>query len=556
MPLRSVDDIRGENHMPYFALPSLCSPSAQLRNIFKTVISDKWHVAKNSPLARIAHRSFVPSANPRPNSPLFLTLAPVLLATVLTPLLYAQTGAATLSGTITDQKGALVPDVQVTITNEDTSVSVATKTNGAGIYSAPGLNPGRYRLFVEKKGLKQVDLRDLTLNVQDTVSRNFTLEVGGTSETIQVNGNGITINTTDASVSTVVDRQFVENIPLNGRSFQSLILLTPGVTAALGAITNSTGEFSVNGQRTESNYYMVDGVSANTGMAGLSGVGATPAETSLGTTQSLVSIDALEEFRINTSTYSAEYGRTPGAQISFQTRSGTNTWHGSLFDYFRNDALDSNNWFNDAAGLPKTAERQNYFGGTAGGPIRIPGFYNGKDKTFFFLSYEGLRLVVPQPAFTVDVPDTALRQDSPIAIQPILNAFPFQNGAEQGNGLALFTGSYSSPSSLDAYSIRVDHNFTEKLRIFGRFADTPSNSLRRNVPDDFASLENNTSDIRTVTIGATSLISPRVTNELRFNYTYNTNGELLSLDNFGGATPLASAQFAPGITPPQYYDFA
>jgi hypothetical protein len=285
-----------------------------------------------------------------------------------------------------------------------------------------------------------------------------------------------------------VDRKFVENMPLNGRSFQSLILLTPGVTAAPGAFTNGQGEFSVNGQRTETNYYTVDGVSANTGMADLTRAGGTPSETAVGTTHSLVSVDALQEFRIRTSTYSAEYGRTPGAQISFQTRSGMNAWHGSLFDYLRNDVLDANNWFNDNAGLHKTAERQNDFGSTVGGPVRIPGLYNGKDKTFFFFSYEGLRLTVPQPALTVDVPDTALRQNSPAAIQPLLNAFPIQNGAEQGNGLALFTGTYSSPSSVNAYSVRVDHTFGDKLQIFGRYADTPSDSLTRLAAANFATL--------------------------------------------------------------------
>ena len=357
--------------MPTFALSSIRFPIPQFRSFLKLAI----------PFACVA----------------------VLLGLPLRIL--AQTTAATLSGTITDQRGALVPGVAVTITNEDTGVSVATKTNGAGIYSAPGLNPGHYRVVVERQGFKQVDVRDLTLNVQDVVSRNFTLEVGGTSETVQVNGSGINMNTTDGSVSTVVDSQFVENMPLNGRSFQSLLELTPGVTPVPGGTVGQQGEFSVNGQRTESNYYTVDGVSANTGAQNLWSIGGTPQETALGTTQSMVSVDDLQEFRISTSTYSAEYGRNPGAQISLQTRSGSNSPHGSTFDYLRNDAMDANNWFNDNTGTRKTAERQNDFGGTFGGPVYIPHLYNGKDKTFFFFSYEGLRLVNPQPALTVQVPD-------------------------------------------------------------------------------------------------------------------------------------------------------
>jgi len=230
----------------------------------------------------------------------------------------------------------------------------------------------------------------------------------------------------------------------------------------------------------------------------------------------LVSLDALQEFRINTSTYSAEYGRTPGGQISFQTRPGTNVWHGSLFDYFRNDALDANNWFNTFQNppLPKTAERQNDFGGTLGGPVRIPGLYNGKDRTFFFFSYEGLRLIVPQPAVTTQVPDNALRQAVPTALQPLINAFPIANGADLGNGLALFTAAYSSPSHLNAYSIRVDHSFGEKLKLFGRYADTPSFAESRS--SNLAEPQDATSDIKVVTIGATSVFSPRLVNEFRF----------------------------------------
>lgn len=501
--------------------------------------------------------------------PLFL-LVLCLLAVV--PLSLGQTEAATLSGLITDPQGKVVPGVAVEITNVDTNVSVHQTTNGAGLYVAVGLGPGRYRVSVTKEGFRRIDLTDLVLNVQDVLSRNFQLQLGPVLASITVVANETKINTESAAVSTVVDRQFVENIPLNGRSFQSLILLTPGITAVPGASVNGQGEFSVNGQRTETNYFTVDGVSANTGMSALGGIvsgnGVTPAETALGTTQSMVSVDALQEFRIQTSTYSAEYGRTPGGQISFQTRSGTNAWHGSAFDYFRNDALDANNWFNNAAGLSKTAERQNDFGGTLGGPVKIPGLYNGKDKTFFFFSYEGLRLTIPQAAFTVDVPNTFLRQNAPAAVQPLLNAFPIQNGADDPNCLppgppapdatclALFTGSYSSPSSVDAYSIRVDHTFGDKLRIFGRYNDSPS-YLRQRFPFFFgpAVLIDSTSDVKGVTVGATSLFSPRFSNELRLNYTRNNSAFVGFSDNFGGATPVTAAQLFPGVTLPAAYQF-
>ncbi len=487
---------------------------------------------------------------PRGHHPL-----PLLLACALGPIIIpAQIDTATISGIITDQSGAIVVGAEVRVTNADTNAVSIAKTNSSGIYTVVGLKPGRYNVKVVKEGFNQIDLTDLTLNVQDDISRNFTLRVGSTSQSISVEGSGINVNTTDGSVSTVIDRQFVENIPLNGRSFQSLILLTPGVTSVPNAGVNATGEFSINGQRPESNYYTVDGVSANTGMADLSHFGVTPQESALGTTQSLVSVDALQEFRINTSSYSAEFGRMPGGQISFQTRSGTNSWHGTLFDYFRNDALDANNWFNDAAGFSKTAERQNDFGGTLGGPIEIPGLYNGKDKTFFFFSYEGLHLTIPQPAFTIDVPDATLRQTAPAALQPILNAFPVSNGAEQGDDLALFTGDYSTPSNLNAYSIRIDHTLGSKLKIFGRYSDTPSKESNRQSYDNPAIVTTSTSDVQTVTIGATSVFSATLANEFRFNYTWNNSGQgALPPDSYGGASPLTLRQLFPGISLPSAY---
>ena len=428
----------------------------------------------------------------------------------------------------------------------------------------PNLPPGPYRLQVSKVGFKTLIKPDIILNIQDALSVNFTLPVGATFETVTVEGGAPLVNTESGAVSTVVDHQFVENIPLNGQSFQTLITLAPGVTTVPGGRTGANGEFSINGQRTEANYFTVDGVSANTGAAPLAGLnssgigGSTPSETALGTTQSLVSVEDLQEFRIATSTYSAEYGRSPGGQISFLTRSGTNEWHGSAFDYFRNSVLDANNWFNNNAGLPKTAERQNDFGGTLGGPIEIPGLHP-RDKTFFFFSYEGLRLRIPQPAVTFDVPDTYLRQNSPSALQPLLNAFPIQNQPEPANNcpagscLALFKGAYSSPASVDASSIRIDHKFGDKLATFGRYSDSTSASVTRS-STNLANLTAQSFDVRTLTLGATNVLSSRYSNDLRFNYTWNRGGSAYSLDNFGGAHPISPSQLF-SVPLPASYNF-
>src|SRR6266700_3983271 len=207
---------------------------------------------------------------------------------------------------------------------------------------------------------------------------------------------------------------------MNGRRFQTLIQLTPGVVLTASNVADS-GQFSVNGQRAASNYWMVDGVSANIGVStqfpGNGTGGALAGFSALGGTNSLVSVDALQEFRIQTSTYAPEFGRTPGGQISIVTRSGTNQFHGTAFDYLRNDIFDANDWFADNKRLPKAKDRQNDFGGTFSGPIL-------KDRTFFFFSYEGLRLRLPQTTLTT-VPDLGARNSATPALQPYLNAFPF-----------------------------------------------------------------------------------------------------------------------------------
>src|SRR5208282_147935 len=387
------------------------------------------------------------------------------------------------------------------------------------------------------------------------LSINFTLPVGAVFETVTVEGGASMISTTDASVSTVIDHTYVENMPLNGRSFQDLILLTPGIVTQSpqnsgNSVLGMTGEFSVNGQRTESNDYTVDGVSANVGAAagysmlinGAGASGSVPAATALGTTQALVSVDDLQEFRVQSSTYSAEYGRNPGGQFAFETKSGTNQWHGTAYDYLRNGFFDAQNWFNDYFALPQPTLRQNDFGGTLGGPVYIPGVYNGKDKTFLFFSYEGLRLVAPQAATATDVPDSALRASAPRALQEALNAWPVQsaNGIDDtANGIAQFIGTWSNQSSIGSTSIRLDHAVSEKLRLFFRFSDTSSSSASRGsvVPSPTTNTTYSYT-LRTYTAGASSTLTNRLNNDFRLNYSSNGVTNVTTIDAFGGGTPV------------------
>jgi hypothetical protein len=466
----------------------------------------------------------------------------------------AQTAEASLSGVVADESGAAIPNVTLTLLSVDKGLQRQATSNAQGAFTFPLVDPGRYKLTASRQGFASVEIPDVVLNVGSQVALQIKMKIGAVEQKVVVEGGAPLINTQDASVSTVVDRQFVENLPLNGRSFQSLIEITPGVVIT-PAIAGNEGQFSVNGQRTDTNYFMVDGVSANVATSGSfgtlnrAGTGALPGFSVLGGTNNLVSVDAMQEFRIQTSSFAPEYGHSPGAQISILTRSGTNQFHGTMFDYFRNDAMDANDWFDSALSLPKPAERQNDFGGVFGGPII-------KEKTFFFFSYEGLRLRLPNTAQT-DVFSLSARQAASPAIAQYMNAFPIPNGPELLNpdgtpsGIAPFNASYSDRSSLDAYSIRVDHSINSKLSVFGRFNDSPSTLYDRSGQCcSVNSVFFNRVGTITLTAGSTWTVTPELSNEIRFNFTRNLGTASQSLDNFGGAVvPPDSVLFPAPLNP-------
>jgi Carboxypeptidase regulatory-like domain/TonB dependent receptor/TonB-dependent Receptor Plug Domain len=474
----------------------------------------------------------------------------LLLLLCLSPAaMYAQN--AEVSGAVQDPSGAIIRKASVEFRDQDTGIRRQTTTNNNGYYHIVGLDPGKYDATVQAQGFKTLTRENIVFQVDDKSQIDFKMQVGQTTESVTVDGSGLTINTTDGSVSTVIERQFVANIPLNGNSFQDLISMTPGVVteSPQNGVGNSSpgsnGDFSINGQRTESNYYMVDGVSANvsagaTTGTGVGGTGIVAATSALGTTQSLLSVDDLQEFRVESSSYSAEYGRSPGGQLSFLTRSGTNTFHGSAFDYFRNGSLDANDWFNDELGQPKNEIHQNDFGGTVGGPVSIPRLYQGKGKTFFFGSYEGLRLVEPVAASVQYVPDLYLREQAPAALQPILNAFPLPTpggvdyGTPQAPNLAEFFQGYSVPGKIDSSSIRIDQTFTPAFSAFFRFADTPS-SVQSRFGAEFI---NSALDVQTYTLGTTYALSQSITNQFRLGYSRSSSGSTSGIDSFGGAVPI------------------
>jgi hypothetical protein len=335
-----------------------------------------------------------------------------------------------LGGTVVDENDAVVPAASVSVRDVRTGIKKEATTDRIGLFTVRELPPGNYTVAVQHQGFATAEVRGLSLRVNDQLALKIRLKVGLVGETVTVDAESSVVHWSPA-VATTLNRQMVENLPLNGRSFQPVITLTPGV-----ALTRPTfgeqGQFSVNGQRASANYFMVDGVSANIGVAagadglGQSGSGSLPGLTALGSTHGFISIDALQEFEILTSTYAPEFGRTPGAQVLLQTRPGGNQFRGSLFEYFRGGALGANDWFANRDRLPKPQLSHHDFGGTLGGPII-------KGKTFFFFSYEGLRLRLPQFA-AVDVPSMSAREAAPAGLRPLLDAFPVPNGGETANG--------------------------------------------------------------------------------------------------------------------------
>jgi hypothetical protein len=468
------------------------------------------------------------------------------LLLLISSVALGQSTNATITGQVADPSKAVLPQATIRAVNNNTNVRYEGHTNQSGTYVISSLPPGDYRLEVEKTGFRTIIKPDIILHVQDTVELNFEMAVGSASETVTVSGGAPLVNTQSAAVSTVVDLNLVKNLPLNGRSFQTLFQLTPGVVITATNFA-SQGQFSVNGQRSNANYLTVDGVSANVGIAagnqpGQSMGGSLPALSASGGTNSLVSTDAVQEFAIQTSSYAPEFGRTPGGQVTVVSKSGTNGFHGTAFDYFRNESLDANDWFANHDGIKRAALRQNDFGGIFGGPIH-------RDNTFFFFSYEGLRLRQPTVGQS-DVPSVATRSAAPIAMRPFFNAYPLPTGPDEGNGLAPADYGFSNPSTLDAVSLRVDQHFNQSLAVFGRYDYAPSKIESRGANEaPFSVVGTTAMKLQTLTLGATYLISARSSDEFRFNWSRSSGTTHDRIESFAGAiAPPSTILFPAGFS--------
>jgi hypothetical protein len=318
-----------------------------------------------------------------------IVCALAILSVSTASMALGQAFTGSISGLVTDPTGATVPEVAVTVTDLQRNVSIRAVSNNEGFYLASPLPPGRYSVTAEKTGFRKYVLDEIPLTTQQKASVNITLELGAVTESVQVTGQAQIVETTTSTLGTVTQNKQIVDLPLNGRNIHSLVLLTPGVlgmnAAGNGGVSESyeaAGRYLVNGGRESSSAVQLDGVAVDlpSYIPGFSNYSAVP------------SVEGVQEFRIQTNAFSAEFGRSGGGLVTMVTKSGTNDVHGSLYEFMRNSALDSNNFFANAAGRPLGSFKRNEFGATVGGPIVIPKLYNGKNKSFFFAAYEGRRL--------------------------------------------------------------------------------------------------------------------------------------------------------------------
>jgi hypothetical protein len=445
---------------------------------------------------------------------------------------------AQVSGTIADATGAILAGAQVSIVNEANGIRRVTRSNQEGGYAVGSLQPGSYKITIRRDGFQTVARLGVDLDKNRAARVDFTLPLGSMQEVITIEGAPPLVNAEDGAVGTTVDRDLLDNLPLNGHALQALFDMSPGVVAT-PATAGESGQFAVNGQRANTNYFFVDGVSANTGVsgAGLPGefAGSTmPGMTAIGSLHNLVTLEEVQEVRLQTSTFAPEFGRMPGAQISVTTNSGSNTLHGSLFENFRHERLSAGDWFANSAGLPRGKLRVNDFGAVVGGPIQ-------RNRTFFFASYEYLSLRQPE-TWRLTVPSLAVRTSTVKNASMLLNAFPIPNGPDLGNSQSQLTAESSRPSRLATASFRLDQSVGSRATIFARYTEGPSAS-------QFGYFDLNDARFRwrSLTLGATAALSGTLTNDARVNIGNATVKSSWTENSSGGSQPPDLASILPPL---------
>ena len=412
----------------------------------------------------------------------------VLLSAVLALLLgmagtsTAQTATGQITGTVQDASGAVLAKVKVTASHQLTNQSRETTTSESGTYVFPLLPIGVYSVTAEHQGFRTAKQSNIQLSVDQVVRVDMDLTVGEVTDVVEVQAGAVTLDTETASMGQIVSQRQVTQLPLNGRNFLQLLFLNGGTVETngeQGGMRQGAGNaISINGARPTSNNYLIDGTS-NT-------------DTALGTPSAILSIDAIQEFKEQTGTYSAEYGFSAN-QVNVVSKTGTNDLHGAAFWFGRNDAFDANTFFNNLSGTAKNKLRQNQFGFVAGGPAYIPKLYDGRNKTFWLVNYEGRRTISGfQDFLTIPTPDQLAGRFTSVIIDP-LTGQPFPNNTiptSRFSRLAQlatakffpapnFTGTQGNyirrrniPNDTDQYTIRGDQQLGRFGTVFGRFTNS------------------------------------------------------------------------------------
>ena len=438
---------------------------------------------------------------------------------------------ASLSGTVTDPTGAIVPDAQVKIHSLATGTDRNVTTDSAGLYTAPSLQPGDYSVETTTAGFSAYKVEKIRLDVDQSVTLNMKLAIASAGETVQVESSAPQIEAQTITVGQVISKEVVQEIPLNGRHFLDLTVLTAGgVTApATGSLTAPSrglgaNSFNTAGNREDAVNFQINGVNLND------------------MTQNQItfqpSINTTSEFKIDNSTYSAEYGRSSGSIVNVSTRSGTNKFHGEVFDYLRNNSFDTRNFF-DLKGTAQYALKRNNFGASVGGPI-------WRDKTFFFASYEGLRQHqgLPLAATVLDATDRANVTD-PVS-KALLAYIPV--GVPNTATSNIFTGTVNGPVQTNQGTMDILHNFSQKDILHAFYAiqkdiRTEPN-LQGNTVGGFGDHRQATRQI--LTLNETHIINSRLVNEARLGFNriaiqflpnFTTNPSTLGLNDYPAGVP-------------------
>jgi hypothetical protein len=373
---------------------------------------------------------------------------------------------ATLTGTVSDESGAMMPGVEITVSNTETGIKRTTTSDAQGRWNVPSLNPGTYEVSTTLTGFDTMVRQGITLTVGQVVNLPLTMKVGSVQEQVTVTGDAPLVDVSTSNVSGVVEERRIQELPLNGRDFSQLALVQPGAVSVRGSDQGASKGFGTRvalaGSRADQTGWQLDGTNINS-----VGNFGTPGSAS----GVMMGVDAVREFRVLSGGYSAEFGGYSGGMVQMITKSGTNDIHGTAYGYHRNDNVDAASWENNRGGRKKAEFRRNQFGASGGGPII-------KDKAFVFGNYEGLRQanIGVADAFLVPGPDLRrgiLPDGTTVAIaptiQPVLNLYPLPNGGSRGNGLFEYFGDATRITNENFFVTRGDYNLNSNMNLFGRF---------------------------------------------------------------------------------------